>query len=246
MGSELPFIGITTYGRGEEDKFPIPANYVDSVRRAGGIAVLIPPGQQEPQRLLSRLDGLVLAGGGDIDPACYGGQDHESIYMTDSERDQTEIELARFAVEQGFPTLGICRGMQVLNVAMGGTLYEHLPDVVGEEIKHRLPPREPTPHAVSVKPESFLASLLSKCEFDASSWHHQALRKVADGFQVVAYAPDGTIEAIEMPAHPWLVAVQWHPELTAATDPNQQKLFDEFVAAVIHLRDEKTARTAAN
>ncbi len=224
-------IGITTYGRDEDNRFPLPGEYVDSVRRAGGIPVLIPPGDVDPNALLSRVDALLLAGGGDLDPGHYQGRTHETVYMTDAERDSTELELARAVVERQFPTLCICRGIQVLNVALGGTLHEHLPDVVGDTINHRLPPREPTPHAIAVRPDSRLASIVGATEFSAASWHHQAIRDIAPELMVSAEAPDGTIEAVEMPEHPWLIAVQWHPELTAHQDETQQRLFDAFVQA---------------
>ncbi len=226
-----PLIGITTYGRDEENKFPLPCEYVDAVRRAKGIPVLLPPGETAVEGLLDGMDGLILAGGGDLDPDCYGGQQHETIYMTDAERDSTEMQLARRAIDRGMPVFGICRGTQVINVVLGGTLFEHLPDVVGEDIKHRLPPREPTEHAVSVKPDSRLASILIETEFVSASWHHQSIRDVAPELDVVAHAADGVIEAVEWPDHPWLIAVQWHPELTAAKDEIQQRLFNEFVKA---------------
>ena len=224
-------IGITTYGQDEERKFPLPREYVDCVRRAGGVAVLIPPGGTANDRLFDSLDGLILAGGGDIDPATYGGANHESIYSLDTERDATELDLAKRAINDGMPTLAICRGMQLINVALGGTLIEHLPDVVGESILHRLPPREPTMHAVEVDADSRLAGILGVTGFEAASWHHQAVRRVAAELNIVAHAPDGIIEAAELRSHPWLYAVQWHPELTADRDERQQRLFSAFVSA---------------
>src|SRR5262249_760423 len=149
-----PLIGITTYGRDEQNRFLLPAEYVDAVRRSGGIPVLLPPGEANLHELLARLDGFILAGGGDLDPALYGGRHHETIYMVDSERDQSEIALAQEIVALRVPTLAICRGAQVLNVALGGSLIEHLPDVVGETIAHRLPPRQPSQHPVRIKPAS--------------------------------------------------------------------------------------------
>jgi len=229
-------IGITTYGRDEDNRFPLPGEYVDAVRRAGGIPVLIPPGEDDTDAMLARVDGLLLAGGGDLDPEHNQGRCHESIYMTDAERDGTELKLARAVVDGGFPTLCICRGIQVVNVALGGTLHEHLPDVVGEEINHRLPPRESTPHAITVHAETRLAAIVGELQFTAASWHHQAIDAVAAGLIVSAEAPDGTIEAVEMPEHPWLIAVQWHPELTAHCDDTQQRLFDAFVQAAEELK----------
>ena len=148
--------------------------------------------------------------------------------MVDAERDRMEVDLVKQLIERGIPTLAICRGMQILNVALGGTLHEHLPDVFGGQIKHRLPPREPVPHPVSVQPGSRVAKIMQTSECSPQSWHHQAIREVAPGLEVVATAADGVIEAVELSGHPWLVAVQWHPELSAAEDASQQRIFDEL------------------
>jgi len=232
-----PLIGITTYGRDKENHFTLPAEYVDAVRRAGGIPVLIPAGETHIDALLERLDGLILSGGGDVDPELYAGNSHIEIYMIDPERDGTELALARQVAGDGTPTLCICRGIQVLNVALGGSLVEHLPDEVGETITHRNPPPGHAQissyalHPLTVDGESRLADILGANEIEPASWHHQAVRRLADGLQVVARAEDGTIEAAELADHPWLVAVQWHPEITAADDPTQQRLFDAFVQA---------------
>ena len=231
-GGEIrPLIGITTYGRDENNRYSLPAEYVESVRRAGGIPLLIPPGEADVAALMTRIDGLILAGGGDLDPALYAGRSHDTIYMVDSERDQSELALTHAVLRGDMPTLGICRGAQVINVACGGTLIEHLPDVVGNEIAHRNIPLSATLHPVQVKSDSRLADLLGAAEVVPASWHHQALREIGAGLRAVAWAPDGTIEAAEMDTHPWLFAIQWHPELTAAEDPTQQRLFDEFVQA---------------
>lgn len=224
-----PLIAITTYGRNEENEFPLPAEYAEAVGRAGGMPVLIPHVGIDARELLARCDGLILAGGGDLDPASYGGNAHPTNYMMDQERDRNELALVREAVGDAFPTLAICRGTQVLNVALGGTLIEHLPDEVGEKVVHRAPPRLPTPHPVTILPDSRLARLLSVAECTPVSWHHQAIREPGKGLRVVARATDGTIEAVEMAEHRWLVGVQWHPELSAADDPVQQRLFDQFV-----------------
>jgi putative glutamine amidotransferase len=231
-----PLIGITTYGQDEKNHFTLPREYVDSVRRAGALPILLAPGEPNIESVFAMLDGLILSGGGDLGPSLYGGEPHETVYMVDEERDNAELEFARMALDSGLPTLAICRGIQVINVVLGGTLIEHLPEVVGDEIPHRLPPREPTPHPVKLVETSRLAEILQATEFSAASWHHQALCRVAGPLDVVAHAPDGTIEAVEMPDHPWLIGVQWHPELTAAEDPIQQQLFNEFIQAVIKLR----------
>ena len=237
-----PLIGITTYGRDEQAAFTLPAAYVDAVRRAGGIPVLVPPGEIYLSELMARLDGLILAGGGDVDPALYNGSPHPTIYMLDPERDSSELNLVRHVVATGMPTLGICRGAQVINVALGGTLIEHLPDEVGESVAHRLPPSQPARHVIEIEPTSQLAGILDAQQVDSASWHHQAIRQPAVGLKVVAQAPDGTVEATEMPDHPWLVAVQWHPELTADIDPVQQRLFGALVVAAKARSHENLAR----
>jgi putative glutamine amidotransferase len=229
--NRAPLIGVTTYGRNEENKFESAGQYVDAVRRAGGIPLLLPPGEQRWHECFASLHGLLLTGGGDLDPQHYGGCNHETIYMVDRERDAGELALARLAVEVGLPTLGICRGAQVINVALGGTLFEHLPDAVGNAVLHRAPPREPVHHPIVVQPDSRLAAIFQQLELTCVSWHHQGLRDVAAGLTVTAHAPDGAIEAIEMRTHSWLVGVQWHPELSAAEEPAQQRLFDALVEA---------------
>jgi putative glutamine amidotransferase len=234
-----PLIGITTYGRDENNRFYLRAEYIDAVRRAGGVPVLLPPGEPHWEDVFSRLDGLILAGGGDIDPVIYGGIHHQTIHRVDPERDQMELAMARQAVTSKLPTLGICRGSQVMNVALGGTLIEHLPDIVGDVVAHRSAPGQYTRHPVTVTAGSRLANLLGRTEIVAASGHHQAIRAAASSLQVVALAPDGIIEAAEMTTHPWFVAVQWHPEITAADDSTQQRLFDAFVQAAAKARWKK-------
>ncbi len=233
---DIPIIGITTYGRDENGRFPLPAPYVDAVRRAGGIGVLLPPGEYRIRELVALVDGLVLAGGGDIDPATYGGTPHPDVYMVDSERDRMELALAESVIANGMPTLAICRGSQVINIVEGGTLYEHIPDIYGESVKHRLPPREPVPHPIKATAESLVSRVMETTECAPVSWHHQAIRDVAPSLRGVAHAPDGVIEALEMSGHPWLVAVQWHPEETAAEDPTQQRLFNALIAVAREAR----------
>jgi putative glutamine amidotransferase len=227
-----PRIGIPTYGRNQENWFSLPAEYVDAVRRAGGLPVLLPPGEGDLADWLRIVDALVLPGGGDIDPASYGGTPHAENYKLDRARDADEIAMARHAVAAEVPMLAICRGLQVLNVAFGGTLIAHVPDAVGERVPHRSPQKKPVRHEVTIEPGARLARVLDATRGVVASWHHQAVDRVADGFDVVARAPDGIVEAMERPGHPFLLAVQWHPELTAATDPAQQRLFDALVRAV--------------
>ena len=233
-------IGIPTYGRNDDGHFFLPSEYVESVRRSGACPILLPPGEEHLDHWFELIDGILFPGGGDIEPARYGGGEHEMIYMVNPERDTMEFALLDRVLESGLPTLGICRGTQLLNVALGGTLFDHLPDHVGGEVTHRLPPREPTPHPVQVEEGSGLAEILGATGFTAESWHHQAIRDVAPGLTVVARAPDGTIEAVEKTDHPWLYAVQWHPELTAAEDPIQQRLFNTLAEAALAARQPGT------
>jgi putative glutamine amidotransferase len=229
-----PLIGITTYGKDEQNRYALPTEYVLCVRRAGGVPVLIPPGEKALYALQDHLQGFILAGGGDLDPQLYGGHPSDKIYMVDAERDRGELALVQAIIERRLPCLAICRGIQVLNVALGGTLVEHLPDEVGEATLHRAPPREPVEHAITITADSHLAKIVGQTAISAASWHHQAIRSPGKGLRVVARAPDDTIEAVEMAGHPRLVAVQWHPELTAAQDPLQQKLFEALIESVYH------------
>lgn len=232
-----PRIGLTTYARNEDDRFTLPVQYVDAVRRAGGVPFLLPPGASELEPWLDVLDGVILTGGGDLDPALWGGAPHESVYSTDADRDRDELGLARHLVDSDMPGLCVCRGLQVLNVALGGTLITHLPDVVTGDIDHRNADAGPTPHALRTQDSAQLTKLLGSDSFEAASWHHQAIANPAPDVEVVAWAPDDVIEAVEIKRRPQLLAVQWHPELTAASDPIQQRLFDLLVEwATAHRR----------
>lgn len=243
--SGRPLIGITIYPPNAGGRFELPEPYVACVRRAGGEPVLLAPGTADVPGLLSRLDGLVLAGGGDIDPALHAGGEHETVYAIDPVRDRDELAMVHTVLERALPTLAICRGSQVVNVALGGTLHLHLPDDVGTDVVHRDEPDvvrgipAPVPHDVQVEPGSLIGKLMTAVATDGSgadtvtpmSWHHQAVDRLGEGLRAVAWAPDGTIEATEHESHPWLAIVQWHPELTAASDPTQQALFDGLVTA---------------
>jgi putative glutamine amidotransferase len=231
MIQRRPIIGITTYGRNDKGLFGIDVEYVEAIRRAGGIPVLLPPGESYQDELLERLDGLIISGGGDVQPIHYQGADHAAIEYVDPERDASEIKLAQMVVKAGLPALNICRGAQVLNVALGGTLIEHLPDEVGDEMDHRATPEGFVHHPVTIEPNSRLGKIVGQIEVNSASWHHQAVRQLAPSLKAVAFAADGTIEALEMPDHPWLIAVQWHPESIAADDPANQRLFDALVEA---------------
>lgn len=236
---DKPLIGITTGGRSEgyiksrhyREFFSAPAPYIDAVKRAGGTPLLLPSTLTEWERLLPILDGIVVTGGTDIDPAEYGGdRRHPHVLPADCERDRSELTLARRLIdERRTPTLCICRGLQVLNVAAGGTLYEHIPDIRDADI-HRDEAGLWAMQEVHVAPDSLIADVMGKTALRTSSGHHQAVRDLGAGLRIVALAEDGIIEALEAPAHPWMIAVQWHPEVTADHDKSQQALFDSLVA----------------
>ena len=227
-----PLIGITTYGIDENGDYRLPALYAVCVRRAGGTPLLIPPGNSNLENVLAVLSGVVLTGGGDIDPKYYQGYQHDFLYGVNEERDVSEIKLVRSILNRDLPTLAICRGMQIVNTAFGGTLIADIPSEIGTNTIHRLPPRNPTEHEILIDRDSRLFSIVKSKKMVVASWHHQAIKKIAEDFEVAATAPDGTIEAIESPSYSNLIAIQWHPELTAAQNPLQQKLFDQLIVLI--------------
>lgn len=238
-------IGITSGGRSEgyiksrhyRNFYSTPAPYVDAVRRAGGAPLIIPPGPGW-QALLPLLDGIIVTGGTDIDPRHYGGdQRNPHILPADSERDDCELRLLRRVLdERAKPLLCICRGLQALNVATGGSLHEHIPDIRDEDI-HRDEVGLWAMQEVHVEADSMTADVMGVTRLTTSSGHHQAVKALGNGLRVVARADDGIVEALEMPGYPWLIAVQWHPEVTADRDPSQQALFDALVMEAAKRRD---------
>jgi len=223
-----PVIGITTYvtpakwGHWELEAALVPADYVRAVERAGGRALLVPPSDDGVDETLEALDGLIFSGGSDLDPELYGQEAHTETSGVVRNRDTAELALLEAALERDMPVLAICRGSQVLNVARGGDLVQHLPDVVGDD-KHKHTPGTFADHDVSVEDGSRLASVLGEGA-PVKSHHHQGLGKVGDGLRVVAHAEDGTIEAVEDPTRRFAVGVLWHPE--AGEDA---RLFEELV-----------------
>ncbi|MEN9225985.1 MAG: gamma-glutamyl-gamma-aminobutyrate hydrolase family protein [Thermostichus sp. HHBFW_bins_43] len=230
-----PLIGVTTRNRDDDGHFVAPGRYVDAIRAAGGIPILFPPGESEPQVLISLVDGLVLTGGGDLCPSTYGEDPgHPKVRYVNSERDQFEVALAEAVMAQGIPVLGICRGMQLLNVVSGGKLIPHVPDVY-DELDHFNPEdRKPIRHKVSLIRSTRLHQITGAEEISVVSWHHQAIRDVPKGWRLSARSTDELIEAIEHETHPWAVAVQWHPEFTFE-EAEHFRLFQEFVRAALHL-----------
>ena len=235
-------IGITTYRTKNPAGNPILAlgeNYVQAISQAGGIPVMVPLGLPEKQltSLVARLDGILFSGGGDLDPDIFGMESNPEVKSVDPDRDRVEIQMVQTAAAEGLPFLGICRGLQVINVALGGTLYTHIPDQDPHALKHDYYPdwaRDHLPHAVQVDPDSRLAAILGTISPEVNSLHHQGIRDLATGLQASGWAPDDLIEAIEIPDHPFGLAVQWHPEwLTAqpTTRAPMRALFQAFVAA---------------
>ena len=209
--------------------------YLTAVARAGGVPLIVPR-RLAPDALsavFAKLDGILLPGGGDIDPARLGGESHPTVYGIDVERDALEFTLARWAVEQARPILGICRGIQVFNAALGGSLYVDIsaqrPGALPHSTAHGLP-LDYLAHRVSVEAGSRLAGLFGPAEGPVNSWHHQAVREAAPGLRVSARAEDGLIEGVELPAHPFALAVQWHPEMLPDR-PESQRLFAGLVEA---------------
>jgi putative glutamine amidotransferase len=230
-----PVIGLTTYleqvqaGVWDVPASYLPKVYLSAVTRAGGIAVLLPPQPVDAAiaaRVVDGLDGLIVTGGKDVDPALYGQQPHPTTDAPRRDRDAWEEALLTAAIESELPFLGICRGAQMLNVALGGTLHQHLPDVVGST-RYNRGNGQFSPNEVAVDPGSTLGSLLGDDPLTVQSYHHQAIDEVAAGLTVSARSDDGTIQAVELDSIPFGVAVQWHPE----EDGEDLRLFEGLVDA---------------
>jgi len=215
MSAGKPVVGITTYltpaawGAWQLDAALVPADYVRGVVRAGGTPLLVPPGA-DIERTLEVVDALVFTGGSDVDPELYGADVHPETAGVIRERDDFELELMRAALERDVPMLAICRGSQILNVARGGDLEQHVPDRIGNEL-HREVPGVFSDHDVEVDPETRLGSIVG-ASADVKSHHHQGFGRIGEGLRVSARAGDGTVEALEDPSGRFTVGVLWHPE----------------------------------
>lgn len=229
-----PIIGLTCYV--EQAQFAdgwevlvaaAPFRYVEAVTRAGGRAVLLPPDDGAVQETVEALDGLLLIGGADVDPALYGAAPHPRTSGVRPERDRAELGLLGAALALRLPVLGVCRGMQVLNVALGGTLHQHLPEVVGHE-GHRPAKRGSfNPHKVTLALGSRIHRILGS-EVTGASYHHQGIATLGEGLRAVGHTGDGTIEAVESDdPDQFLFGVLWHPE----QDPKDPRLFEALVEA---------------
>lgn len=236
-----PLVGVTCYteeiswGAWRVPGTFAPSGYVEAIDAAGGYPVLLPPLDAvvaDPAAVCGALDALVLTGGADVDPARYGGPAAGDPAELRPDRDRAELALARFAAGAGLPTLAICRGMQLLNVACGGTLIPHLPDRVGTDL-HLPVPGEPGRHRLRVAAGSRLAKLVNgSTDAEVSSHHHQAVDQLGAGVIATGWAEDGVVEAIELADHPFAIGVQWHPEMTGGA--LDRALFAALVEAARH------------
>jgi putative glutamine amidotransferase len=228
MNGRRPVIGICTslvdarWSVWAQPAALLPFGYMTAIQRAGGLAVMIPPDPQvehDPDEVLDLVDALILAGGNDVDPSSYGAELHPETHHTVPERDGPELALARRAVERDIPVLGICRGMQILNVAFGGTLKQHLPDEFGHEDHRRFPGSfDGADHDVRLTPGSLAARAAGEDCHPTKSHHHQGVDRIGEGFEVTGHSViDDLPEAIEAPDRRYALGVQWHPEADPAS-----------------------------
>ena len=233
-----PVIGITAYaeqarwGVWEAPAALIPLSYVRAIERAGGRPLLVPPSDDGIDETLAVLDGLLFSGGSDLDPETYGAEAHPETNGVRAERDQAELTLLEAALARDMPVLAVCRGSQVLNVALGGDLVQHLPEVVGHE-RHKHTPGVFADHAVSVAGESRLARVLGD-RAPVKSHHHQGVGRVGDGLVETAWAEDGTVEGLEDPRRRFALGVLWHPE-----EEKDAALFAALVEEAKRYREER-------
>lgn len=231
---QSPVIGITSAHVEEEISTYPRQYYVQAIAQCGGTPLLLPvlAGGGAARRYLELVDGLLLSGGGDVEPRYFGQEPLRGTGKVYPERDSFEIELVRAALQQDMPVLAICRGIQVLNIAQGGDIYQDIYSQAPGVLEHSQKIGRGFPwHKVDLVPDSRLSNVLGSVEVRVNSFHHQAVKTVAPGFEVSATAADGITEAIESNHHRFVIGVQWHPEAMAPSDPMALKLFESFVAA---------------
>lgn len=227
--STKPTIGITTFNQNEDGQYHVKNTFVQAIRCCGGLPILLPPGQpEESAAILEVVDGLIFSGGGDLDPATYNGEYHPAISAVDNTRDAFELKLFSQALSSDIPILGVCRGLAVMAVASGASLVSHIPLEFGELVAHTGDSEEGVKHEVKINPQSHLASIMEATTVEVVSMHHQSIRTLPDGWRLAARAIDGVVEAIEYEHHPWVIGVQWHPEL-ALDNPQQLRIFEALV-----------------
>ena len=223
----------TPEGEPAQQEMVLGMKYLTAIERAGGVPLVIPPLHDLAllTTLLDHVGGLVLSGGPDLDPIAYGADRHGRLGPTWRALDEPELALARLADERGLPILGICRGLQTLNVARGGTLHQHLPELVGERIRHRQESSgSQVTHPVALDAGSRLAEIVGTSELGVNSFHHQGIDTLGSGLRAVGFAPDGTIEGVEAFDRDFVLGVQWHAECLI-DDDRQSALFAALVAA---------------
>ena len=233
-----PLIGITCTQETPANSVTmerISVDYTRAIINAGGSPVIIPTDYpvDEVEALRGALDGILLTGGGDIDPIRYRGKSHPRLIYVSPARDELEIALAKIAVKTDWPLLGICRGVQVMNVMLHGTLYVNIPTQFNSKLDHNTPydqGRDLIAHEVTIEAGSRLAAIIGKDSIPVNSFHHQAARDIAPGLKISARATDGVVEGLELPDHRFFIGVQWHPECIQAR-PEQQALFKAFTKA---------------
>lgn len=247
--SSIPTIGLTLDYEtgGGYSKLPwyaIRENYCSAISDAGGLPLPLPHEASQAEHYLDLLDGLLTTGGNfDVPPEYYGEVSNSPTVLVKQKRSEFEFAVMRGAIARGMPVFGICGGQQLLNVVLGGTLIQHIPDTIENPLPHEQPnPRTEPGHTVAIADNTLLARIVGVNEMAVNSAHHQAVAKVAPNCIVNAVAPDGVIEGIESTEHPFCLGVQWHPEY--AVDPNDTTLFDAFVAAAATYRAQKKNRIA--
>lgn len=245
--SRRPVIGIPTQTLQAIDGIPaglphswvMNRRYYHAVTAVGAVPWMIPLLHDDLDTLreiFDRLDGLLIAGGVDMHPSRFGEAEHPKLGRTDTARDVVELQLTTWALEEGMPLFGLCRGLQVLNVARGGTLWQDIADQVPEAARHDYFPtdgfaRDYPAHDVRLAPWSLLRGIYGEDTVAVNSMHHQAIRELGHGLLASAHSPDGLIEAVETPGDHWVLGVQWHPEMFEETDPRTRALFQAFIDA---------------
>jgi putative glutamine amidotransferase len=233
-----PVVGITSYaeevtwGAWVEEAALVPLSYVRAIERAGGRPLVIPPSEGATEETLAVLDGILFSGGSDLDPALYDAEAHPETQGVHEARDRAEMELLTAALERDMPVLAVCRGSQVLNVARGGDLVQHLPDELGHE-EHKHTPGEYSDHDVTLEPGTRVGGLLGD-RAPVKSHHHQGFGRIGEGLRKAGYAEDGTVEALEDPSKRFAVGVLWHPE-----EGEDMALFEALVEQATQYRDER-------
>ena len=237
-----PVIGIGSdvhHAEGERDRAFAFLTYVEALRNAGAIPVVIPPQPENAAAVVEQLDGILLAGGADCDPALYEEERHPSVTkVMEPRRQSNDLALASAARERGIPTLGVCLGLQMMNVAAGGSLVQDIDSAVDTEIQHASKPEKRARHDVLIEEGTQLASILPATELNVNSSHHQAVSRLGDGLRITAHAPDGVVEGLEDPRLPFYVGVQWHPE-DMPGENSATALFEAFVKAAREYSETK-------